>query len=70
MKLEGTNNMISLTDKHYTANPSVEIEYDEKIDIWAIGVITHIMVIGWPPYDGDSPNQIKNAIVNNKLDFD
>ena len=25
-------------------------QYDEKVDVWAVGVITHILLTGCPPF--------------------
>ena len=29
------------------------IEYDCRVDMWAVGVITYMMLCGFPPFEGD-----------------
>ena len=33
-------------------------EYNEKCDVWSIGVITYIMICGYPPFNGDNNHEI------------
>ena len=32
--------------------------YDSKVDIWALGVIVHIILTGIPPHNGRGKNKI------------
>ena len=32
-----------------------EIEYDNRVDVWSVGIITYILLSGIPPFAG--PNQ-------------
>lgn len=38
------------------------IKYNEKIDIWAAGVILHILLVGEPPFDGNDDAEILEKI--------
>ena len=42
--------------------------YNEKIDIWGIGVVAHIVLTGQPPFQG-THEEIKDAIINQKPKF-
>ena len=46
-----------------------EQPYDEKVDIWSVGVITYILLSGRPPFSGKSKPEIFNSIKNKELDF-
>ena len=43
--------MVELKDGHFSQRG---LNYDEKIDIWAIGVITFNMLCGQSPFVGNS----------------
>lgn len=33
--------------------------YNEKVDIWSIGVIAYMLLSGCAPFDGKDQNQVK-----------
>jgi serine/threonine protein kinase len=43
--------------------------YNEKVDIWSIGVITYMLLTGRNPFPGKDKNEIKNLIVNYDINF-
>jgi calcium-dependent protein kinase len=43
--------------------------YDEKCDVWSIGVITFIILCGSPPFNGTNEDQIKEKIMKGKFAF-
>jgi len=43
--------------------------YDNSVDIWSIGVITYILLCGFPPFYGNSDQQIFEKIMKADYDF-
>ena len=39
-----------------------EERYDEKCDIWSIGVIVYVMLIGRPPFTGKNDKEILQKV--------
>ena len=44
-------------------------KYNEKIDIWGIGIIAHIALCGSPPFDGETNDAIKASILRDDPKF-
>lgn len=43
--------------------------YDQKVDIWAVGVIMHVLLVGYPPFNGENDNEIARNIVQKPITF-
>jgi len=43
--------------------------YDNSVDIWSIGVITYILLCGFPPFYGNTDQQIFEKILRVEYDF-
>jgi len=61
---------LSLGSPLYMAPELVEeLEYDNRVDVWSVGIITYILLSGTPPFYGPDQDGIYNAIVKNPLNF-
>ena len=50
---------------YYIAPDVLKESYDQKCDVWSCGVIMYILLCGYPPFNGNTNNDIYNAIKNN-----
>ena len=51
---------------YYIAPEVINGKYDEQCDLWSIGVIMYIMLIGSPPFDGKDDDDILRHISSGK----
>jgi calcium/calmodulin-dependent protein kinase I len=43
--------------------------YGPEVDIWSIGVITYVMLSGFPPFDGENDIEVFASILSVRYDF-
>jgi calcium-dependent protein kinase len=44
-------------------------QYDQRVDTWAVGVLTYIMLTGTPPFYDEDKNRLNRKIVKSKVTF-
>ena len=54
---------------YYVAPQILEGRYDQKCDIWSIGVITYVLLCGYPPFFGDSDQEILARVRTGKFTY-
>ena len=55
---------------YYIAPEVLQESYNEKCDVWSIGVILYLLLIGQAPFDGDDDDIICQKIISEEIDFD
>eukprot|EP00775_Hariotina_reticulata_P005659 gene5659-5898_t len=55
---------------YYVAPEVLRRHYGKEADIWSCGVMLYILLSGMPPFYGDNEQQIFDAVLRNKLDFE
>jgi len=54
---------------YYMSPEVLQGSYDYKCDIWSCGVILYILLCGYPPFDGETEQEIFKAILKKKFYF-
>ncbi len=54
---------------YYVAPEVLKGDYNEKCDIWSIGILTYVLLTGQAPYNGSNNNEIFNKIINEEVKF-
>jgi calcium-dependent protein kinase len=51
---------------YYIAPEVIKKNYDQKCDIWSCGVILYILLVGFPPFKGNTQKDLLNNILKGK----
>eukprot|EP01071_Lankesteria_metandrocarpae_P008235 Lankesteria_metandrocarpae@DN4909_c0_g1_i1.p1 len=54
---------------HYLSPELLRRQYDEKADMWSLGVVMHLMLCGYYPFDGPTTSAIVKEIWEKQLDW-
>lgn len=53
----------------YLAPEVLSGSHDEKVDLWSLGVLLHVILCGYVPFDGETAPDIFQAIKRGRLDL-
>lgn len=67
LKKKGEKKLVGTS--YYLAPEIMEANYDERCDIWSLGVILYILLSALPPFDGDNDKQILDSVKKMKYEF-
>ena len=65
---EGDKHRTFVGSSYYIAPEVLRRIYDEKCDLWSVGIIMYILLCGKPPFNGKEKEDILNAISIGKYD--
>ena len=65
LKSKNKNKLIGTS--YYIAPEVIDLNYDQRCDIWSAGVMLYILVTATPPFDGMDDSEILKNI--HKLKF-
>lgn len=54
---------------YYIAPEILEGNYGMEVDMWSLGVITYVLMCGYPPFYGEGPKELFRNIYNVKYTF-
>ena len=54
---------------YYIAPEVLQQSYDEKCDIWSIGIILYLLLTGSVPFDGENDEEIWKKIISEEINY-
>ncbi len=46
-----------------------KLPYDEKCDVWSLGILMYILLCGYPPFFGNTDSEIYEKVKKGKFEF-
>jgi serine/threonine protein kinase len=54
---------------YYMSPELLKGRYDKSCDVWSVGIVTYILLCGYPPFNGSCDSEIQECTRKNKLQF-
>lgn len=55
---------------YYISPQILKGEYGKECDMWSLGVVTFILLTGFPPFKSNNLNQIYHTIITNDIQYE
>mmetsp|Transcript_50022 Transcript_50022/g.144019 ORF Transcript_50022/g.144019 Transcript_50022/m.144019 type:complete len:519 (+) Transcript_50022:193-1749(+) len=69
-KLTGRRMNSKVGTPYATAPEVFEGWYDERIDVWSVGIVCFMLCVGYPPFQGETPEETQRLVQTGSLSFD
>lgn len=72
-KATSDTSMTSFVGSKYYVAPEILVElphYGIAVDCWSMGIITYILLVGYPPYDGNKQSDVYKKILAYEVQYD
>ena len=56
--------------RYYMSPGILRGKYDRSCDLWAIGVVSYILLCGYAPFDGSSDCEVHDSILRGDIVFE
>lgn len=54
---------------YYIAPEVLQKKYNEKYDIWSVGIVLYMIIYNSPPYTGSDPSEVMKKIIQESIKF-
>jgi serine/threonine protein kinase len=68
---QNDSDMTNQVGTSYYMSPAIlRGKYDRSVDLWAVGIVSYVMLCGYPPFNGSSDFEVQTSILRDVLVFE